>query len=158
VRVHGLRNIPVPSVTHDVDLLGQVVAEPQRAIETVVDGLPHLLLADWCALFDRREPRQPTYATPGSPLPLPETDHPLGRPRTLSVDGESLLLAPVPASGLRVVVGRYAGPGFTKGEMHRCATLLSVATSITRLAYVDALTSEATAITTQALDLAEACA
>jgi hypothetical protein len=134
VRVHGLRHIAEPSLTHDADLLGQVVAAPGRALETVVDGLPHLLLADWCALFDRAEPRQPQYATPGSPIPLPETDHPLARARTLSVDGESLLLAPIPSSNLRVLVGRYTGPGFTRGEMHRCATMLVVSTAITELA------------------------
>lgn len=134
VRVHGLRHIAEPSLTHDADLLGQVVAEPSRAIETVVDGLPHLLLADWCALFDRREARQPMYATPGSPVPLPETDHALGRPRTMTVDGESLLLVPVPSSRLRVLVGRYAGPGFTRGEMHRGASILSTTTAIARLA------------------------
>lgn len=130
VRIHGLRHIAEPSLTHDADLLGQVVAEPQRALETVVDGLPHLLLADWCALFDRREPQQPAYATPGSPVPLPETDHPLSRPRTLAVDGESLLLVPIPSSQLRVLVGRYAGPGFTRGEMHRCQSIVTTATAI----------------------------
>jgi hypothetical protein len=135
-RVHGLRHIAEPSVTHDADLLGQVVAQPHRALETVVDGLPHLLLADWCALFDRRDPRQPEYATTGSPAPLPVTDHPLGRPRTLSVDGESLLLAPVPSTELRVVVGRFAGPGFTRVEMHRCATVLAVSNAIASLAAV----------------------
>jgi hypothetical protein len=158
VRVHGLRHIAEPSVTHDADLIGQVAAEPQRALETVIDGLPHLLLADWCALFDRRLPHHPEYATPGSPVPLPETAHPLGRPRTLSVDGESLLLAPVPASQLRVLVGRYAGPGFTRGEMHRCATLITVATSIARLAYRDALATQAGESTAQELDLAHVVA
>ena len=151
VRVHGLRHIAEPSVTHDADLIGQVTAEPQRAMETVIDGLPHLLLADWCALFDRRHSQHPEYATPGSPVPLPDTDHPLGRPRTLSVNGESLLLAPVPSSQLRVLVGRYAGPGFTRGEMHRCATLIAVATSIARIAYRDALgtpAGESTALPT----------
>jgi hypothetical protein len=159
VRVHGLRHVAEPSITHDADLVGQVVDQPHRALETLIDGLSHLLLADWCALFDRREPSQPEYATPGCPLPLPETDHPLGRPRTLSVNGESLLLAPIPSSHLRVLVGRYAGPGFTRGEMHRCATLLAVATSIARLAYRDALTTQAGASTAQVLDLlADACA
>jgi hypothetical protein len=134
VRVHGLRHIAEPSVSHDADLLGQVAAAPERALEIVVDGLPHLLLADWCALFDRREPHQPDYATPGCPLPLPETDHPLGRPRTMAVDGESLLLVPVPSTTLRVLVGRFAGPGFTRGEMHRCSSLLTTATAIAKLA------------------------
>lgn len=134
VRVHGLRHITEPSLTHDADLLGQVAAVPERALETVVDGLPHLLLADWCALFDRHDPRHPAYATPGGPLPLPETDHPLGRPRTLSVDGESLLLVPVPSSPLRVLVGRFAGPGFTRAEMHRCSSILATAAAIAQLA------------------------
>lgn len=130
VRVHGLRHIAEPSLTYDADLLGQVVADPQRAIETVIDGLPHLLLADWCALFDRRDPRHPDYATPGTPMPLPETDHPLARPRTLAVDGESLLLVPIPSSQLRVLVGRYAGPGFTRGEMHRCQSIVVTTAAI----------------------------
>lgn len=130
VRVHGLRHIAEPSLTYDADLIGQVVADPQRAIETVIDGLPHLLLADWCALFDRRDARQPDYATPGAPVPLPETDHPLSRPRTLAVDGESLLLVPIPSSELRVLVGRYAGPGFTRAEMHRCQSIVATTAAI----------------------------
>ena len=134
VRVHGLRHIAEPSVSHDADLLGQVAAAPERALETVIDGLPHLLLADWCALFDRQEPCQAVYATPGCPIPLPETDHPLSRPRTMAVDGESLLLVPVPSTALRVLVGRFAGPGFTRGEMHRCSSLLTTATAIAHLA------------------------
>lgn len=144
VRLHGLRHIAEPSVSHDADLLGQVAAAPERALETVVDGLPHLLLADWCALFDRREPRQAGYATPGCPTPLPETDHPLARPRTMAVDGESLLLVPVPASTWRVLVGRFTGPGFTRAEMQRCSSLLTTATAIARLA--DESSASATSI------------
>jgi hypothetical protein len=132
-RVHGLRHITEPSVSHESDLLGQIAADPGRAYATLVDGLPHLLLADWCALFDRQSSRNAEYATPGSPHPLPETDHPLGRPRVLTVNGESLLLAPVADSSMRVLVGRYAGPGFTRGEMHRCASLLATTTAIVRL-------------------------
>jgi hypothetical protein len=158
VRVHGLRHINEPPVTHDSDLIGQVVQQPHRAMETVVDGLPHLLLADWCALFDRRRPQQTEYGTPGSPLPLPETDHPLGRPRTLAVNGESLLLAPVPGSELRVLVGRYAGTSLPRGEMHRCATLLAVSTAIVRLAYRDANGTEASETTARLLDVVEVCA
>jgi hypothetical protein len=132
-RVHGLRHITEPSVTYDSDLLGQIADDPGRALPTLVDGLPHLLLADWCALFDRQSSRQADYATPGTPQPLPDTDHPLPRPRTLTVNGESLLLAPVADSSLRILVGRYAGPGFTKAEMHRCASLLATAVAIIRL-------------------------
>ena len=133
-RIHGLRHINEPSLTHDSDLLGQIAGDPKRALETLVDGLPHLLLADWCALFDRMSPQQADYATPGTPHPLPETDHTLARPRTLTVNGESLLLAPVADSSQRVLVGRYAGPGFTRAEMYRCASLLATTTTIVGLA------------------------
>ena len=150
-RVHGLRHITEPSLTHDGDLLAQIAAEPRRASETLIDALPHLLLADWCALFDRRWPQQAEYATPGSPQPLPETDHPLARPRTLTVNGESLLLAPVPDSSLRVLVGRYAGPGFTRTERDRCATVLTAVTAIVRLAYAQALSNGATETTARLL-------
>lgn len=138
-RVHGLRHIAEPSVTHDSDLLAQVATNPGRALETLIDGLPHLLLADWCAAFDRRHPQHADYATPGTPQPLPQTDQPLARPRTLSIDGESLLLAPVGDGTLRVLVGRYAGPGFTRAEMQRCASLLTATTAIVRLAGTDEL-------------------
>ena len=57
-----------------------------------------------------------------------------------------------------MLVGRYSGPGFTRGEMHRCATLLAATASIARLAYRDALAGPATETTALLLDLADACA
>jgi hypothetical protein len=56
----------------------------------------------------------------------------------------------VPSSPLRVLVGRYAGPGFTRGELDRCATVLSITADVIRLAYRDA-TAAAPSETTQAL-------
>lgn len=132
-RVHGLRHIAEPPATHESDLLGQIATDPGRAVQTLVDGLPHLLLADWCALFHRESSRQAEYSTPGSPQPLPETDHPLARSRTLTIDAESLLLAPIPDSRLRILVGRYAGPGFTRTEMYRCSSLIATTMAIVRL-------------------------
>src|SRR2546421_630828 len=78
------------------DLIRQVVDQPGRALETVVDGLPHVLLADWAAAFDRRTPRLPVFATHGSPTPLPETTASFDRPRALTVGPEALIVAAVP--------------------------------------------------------------
>src|SRR5881275_2360238 len=39
VRVHGLRHIAEPAVAHDCDLLGQVAAQPERAVETMIDAM-----------------------------------------------------------------------------------------------------------------------
>src|SRR4051794_12542767 len=120
LRLHGIRHIAAPAATSDVDLIRQVVDDPGRAVETVVDGLPHVLLADWAAAFDRRTPGLPLIGTPGSPTPLPETAPAFDRPRALTVGPEALILAQLPGSSLRVLVGRYEGPGFTSTEVERC--------------------------------------
>ena len=147
LRIHGIRHIATTAATSDVDLLGQVVDQPARALETVVDGLPHVLLADWAAAFDRRTPRLPVVGTPGAPMPLPETTRPFDRSRALTVGPEALILAQLPASPLRVLVGRYEGPGFTNAEVERCTALLDATASVRRLAGVadDSLTAAGTA-------------
>lgn len=156
VRVHGLRHIAEPSVAHDCDLLGQVAAQPERGVETMIDAVPHLFLADWCALLDRRRPRTPEYATPGSPLPLPETEFRSTRPRAMSVDGETLLLTPMPDGLLWVLVGRRGGFGFTRAETQRSTSLVTVVTAVVRLAYRNASPRSPTATTARLLDEADA--
>jgi len=156
VRVHGLRHIAEPSVAHDCDLLGQVAAQPERAVETMIDAVPHLLLADWCALVDRRRPRRPEYATPVSPLPLPETELRSPRPHTMSVDGESLLLTPLPDGLLWVLVGRRGALGFTRAETQRSMSLVAVVSVVARLAYRDACPRSPTATTARLLERSDA--
>ena len=56
----------------NVDLVRQALDEPHRSLETVIDGLPHVLLADWAAAFDPREPRTSVYGSPGAPMPAHE--------------------------------------------------------------------------------------
>src|SRR4051812_33171722 len=143
LRLHGIRHIATTAATSDVDLIRQVVEQPQRALETVVDGLPHVLLADWAAAFDRRTPRLPVVGTPGAPTPLPETAASFDRPRALTVGPEALVLVQLPESPIRVLVGRYEGPGFTSTEVERCTALLDVTSSVQQLA---AATSSATKV------------
>jgi hypothetical protein len=131
-RVLGLRHVVEPAGGGDVELALQLVLSPERALATVVDGLPHVLLADWAAAFDRARPREPVYETPNSPLPLPPTSGPLDRPRAMTVDGEALLLAQLPDRPLRVLVGRYEGPAFTRGEVQRAASLVAIAGAMGR--------------------------
>lgn len=156
LRVHGLRHIAEPAVAHDCDLLGQVAAQPERAVETMIDAVPHLFFADWCALVDRRRPRTPEYATPGSPLPLPEAQLSSPRSRTMSADGETLLLSPMPDSLLWVLVGRRGGLGFTRNETQRSTSLLTVVAAVVRLAYRDASPRSPTATTARLLEPADA--
>src|SRR5581483_7322818 len=62
-RLHGLRHVAQVPTGHDADLVAQLAQRPGRAIETLVDTLPGLLLADWCAVSDRRWPREPVYGS-----------------------------------------------------------------------------------------------
>jgi len=139
LRLHGIRHIADTAATSDVDLIRQVVDQPERALETVVDGLPHVLLADWAAVFDRRTPRAPLFGSPGAPMPLPETTPSFDRPRALTVGADALVLARLPDTPLRVLVGRDEGPGFTSTEVERAAALLTVTASVQRLAGCDPL-------------------
>jgi hypothetical protein len=150
-RLHGLRHVAEVADTRDCDVIQQVLDQPQRAVETVVDALPHVLLADWCAAFDRRWPRESIYGTAGSPLPLPETTAPLDRSRAFTQNDEAMVLVQLPGSSLRLLVGRYDGPAFTRSEVDRAVALVGAMASAVRLAYRDAVGAEASAPTERLL-------
>jgi hypothetical protein len=123
-RMHGLRHLEHVDPVPDAEVLRQVVAQPHRGVEVLVDALPGLLLADWAAVTDRREGRQASYASPDSPVPLPALPASLPRPRALS-DGEAPVVAvPFDGGDQRLLVGRRAGPGFTRSERDRATLLL----------------------------------
>src|SRR4029453_17566843 len=45
---------PAPPVTGhaDLELLDQVLSRPGRGLQTLVDGAPHAIGADWCAILE----------------------------------------------------------------------------------------------------------
>jgi hypothetical protein len=151
-RLHGLRHVAELSTTRDSDVMRQVAATPVQAVEILVDALPHVLLADWAAVIDRRWPREPAYATSGSPLPMPELTGSLDRARNLNVGEETLAIAPVPATSLLFAVSRYSGPAFTRSEVERLAGLVAVTSAIGHTAYREAETAEPTEVTAQLLE------
>ena len=146
-RLHGLRHVAVVEPAADSLLLTQVLQAPGRALEVMVDTLPALLLADWAAFADRSWPREPLVASPHSPLPLPLVPSALPRPRVLVVDDDPVMVLPCEGTDLRLLVGRAAGPGFTRSERDRCASLLSAVVALVRLAYSDAEVATPGAVT-----------
>ena len=150
-RLHGLRHVATAEPAPDSLVLTQVLRTPEGALEVLVDALPAVLLADWAALADRRWPREPVVATPRAPLPLPVVPATLPRPRALIVDNDPVLAMPVESTELRLLVGRAAGPGFTRTERDRCAALLAATLAVVRLAYADATPSPPGPITTTLL-------
>jgi hypothetical protein len=146
-RLHGLRHVATVETAPDSLLLTQALQRPERALEVMVDTLPLLLLADWAAFADRRWPREPLVASPQAPLPLPAVPAALPRPRVLVVDDDPVMVLPCDDTELRLMVGRAAGPGFTRTERDRCASLLSAVVALVRLAYSDAETTVPTGLT-----------
>jgi hypothetical protein len=57
------------------------------------------------------------------------------------------MVLPCDDAELRLMVGRAGGPGFTRTERDRCASLLSAVVALVRLAYSDAETTAPTGIT-----------
>jgi hypothetical protein len=151
-RLHGLRHVADLSATRDCDVMAQVVATPIQAVETLVDALPHVLLADWAAVIDRRWPRDAAYGTSGSPSPMPELTGSLDRARSLSVGDEMLVIAPVAATSLLFVVSRYSGPAFTRSETERLAGLVAVTAAIGHTAYRDAEPTAPTEVTARLIE------
>ncbi|HMC70424.1 MAG TPA: hypothetical protein VKJ07_14815, partial [Mycobacteriales bacterium] len=71
----------------------------------------------------------------------------LPRPRVLVIGDDPVMVLPCLDTDLRLMVGRAAGPGFTRSERERCAVLLSSVVALTRLAYTEAATSTPAAVT-----------
>jgi hypothetical protein len=155
-RLHGLRHVAERAASRDCDVLQQLVEQPHRALDTLIDALPDLVLADWCAAFDRRWSREAVHATPGCPLPLPETAGPLDRSRAITHRDESLLVVQLPASVLRLLVGRHEGPAFTRSELDHAVSLSVAAVGVARLGQGSANAGEPTPATQRLLEAAAA--
>lgn len=125
-RLHGLRHVATTAETPEVELVRQVVHQPDKALDLIVHALPSVLLADWASAVDTRRPRVSLLGSTRSPLPLPITPAALPRPRALLVDDNPVLAIPLPDDHLRLLVGRDGGPAFTRSERDRCAAVVEV--------------------------------
>lgn len=155
-RLHGLRHVATAERTPDLAVVQQVVAQPARALEIVVDQLPSLLIADWAAVEDRRSPREPVLATTGAPLPLPAIPVTLPRPRVLVFEDASIIAVPCAHTDLRLLVGREGGPGFTRGEREHAAQLFATVVAVAETAYLPAATVAPNELTAAVLTRTEA--
>jgi len=127
VRVVGVwrcTELPAP-VGRDVALLGQVAADPERGLSTLVDGVPGLVAADWAAVTavdpawagaPANAPLTVRHASWGAPLAPEIPDVAPLRPRALTAaDGTHYMAVPFQRGGLVLVTARGGadGPGRT---------------------------------------------
>jgi hypothetical protein len=133
----------------DAALVGQLAANPDRALVILADAVPNILSADWAGLL-RVTPGEATLVHTSlgvfADIEVPEV-YPL-RPRSFtSQDGTQYAVAPIggeysvsgdgqpvptaaPRGQLAILVARTAAPQFHRTEVFRLAQLVSAAEAV----------------------------
>lgn len=137
IRVVGVQQ-PVPPVTGhtDLELCRQVLAQPERAVRTLVDGAPRALGADWAAVlgFDATgaqdavlavSPDAPAAAAIRTAAPLRLGSVRLAGPATDRRAGGAALV-PLGDGPLGLLLVRTAGVDFHRSELWRLSQVGSV--------------------------------
>jgi hypothetical protein len=135
VGVDGVHH-PVPPVPGhaDLQLVAQVLAQPGRSLQTLVDGAPAALGVDWAAIVQTeigRDELDVVATSGGSPTTLTGTLVGPFRLRTLRLDltgGPPHAAALVPLEGcpLGLLLGRAGGLEFHSRELWRLGQLGAV--------------------------------
>jgi hypothetical protein len=111
----------------DLDVVTAMIGNPRRAITTLMDASPRLLVADWACVTGADA--VVLLSSPGAP---PHAALPSGVPPRV-VAGEStqsrLARAPLPGSHV-LTVGRDEGPAFHRTELARLHRLLDVVAAL----------------------------
>ncbi len=134
VGVEGVHSPEPPAAGHaDLQLVAQVLARPERALQTLVDGAPAALGVDWAGLVE-----DPGDAPVGVPMSLstaaPAALSPVGGPFTLRPltvelpDGERHpgALVPLAGCGVGLLVARAGGLAVHRSELWRLEQLAAV--------------------------------
>jgi hypothetical protein len=122
----------------DLELVDEMAADPENALQLLVDLAPGVFRAGWALLVrDGSVTRTSAGAPELSELPLGE----VAAPRRVSGDetwvperwrdlGTELAAAPVGAAGAVVLLGRPGGPRFRHSEVMRLAHLAGIAETV----------------------------
>ena len=142
VQVIGVQ-LPAPAAGGhaDLELLGHVLASPARALQTLVDGAPGALGADWGAVIEFGPDDAPTGVR-GISSKCPGEDHVrvsaplrLFTPRVAAPDGEPYVgtaLVPLGDARLALLLVRESGPPFHRTELWRLEKVGQIAGSALR--------------------------
>ncbi|MBZ5735378.1 amino acid-binding protein [Nocardioides sp. TRM66260-LWL] len=114
----------------DLEAVEELTANPDEALERLVELVPVVFRADWAARVHRAEGI--LHATPAAPEELPFVEV-LDRAERLELDDEETILAGARLSGNEVlVVARRGGPEFLDSELARIGHLAGLANTIAR--------------------------
>lgn len=124
-----------PDAFADLDLLGQVTADPGRAMVTLVDALPGIFSADWAVIVGPPPERTVHHASwqvaeIGVPAGLPPGDITPVRPAVFSTGGIHFAAVPLARTGRTLYLARASGPAFHRVELHRLSRVTEVVLAI----------------------------
>ena len=114
----------------DLEAVEDLTADPEKALDRVVELMPDVFRADWAVRVHRLQ--GVTQRTGGAPADLPFTE--LEAASRIEVEGDEVnLYAGARIDGNNVVViGRRGGPEFVESELARLGHLVSLAASLAR--------------------------
>ncbi|MGJ9412925.1 ACT domain-containing protein [Aeromicrobium sp. CF4.19] len=141
IRVHWISRYNAgANLRLDLEAVEAFAAEPDHAVERLVDVLPETFRVDWAIALDRIDgvpttrhrtrsaPDLPPEATTWLDLPSPQTLDPLP-------DWDSTVIAGTQAKDgdghvFAVVVARHGGPDFLASELARLGHIVALAASV----------------------------
>jgi hypothetical protein len=148
VSVVGVQQPAPPRSGHaDLELVGQLLAAPERGLQTLVDGLPGVLGGDWAAAV-RSAPGsdEPAVVIMSMRYPGPGTVK-LSATARLGALGKARIgdrepysagaIAPIGGSGLALLVVREHGLQFHDSEIARLGELGTIATHVVHAVTAD---------------------
>lgn len=128
VAVDGVwRTSEAPGVFADVEVVGQMAANPQNAVVTLVEAVPKIFGAEWAAMLGADGTALHVSRQAPDPLNPPPVAPSSGRAFT-GEDGVRYASAPV--EGRTLLLARVAAPPFHRTEVERLIRLATVAEAV----------------------------
>ena len=116
----------------DLEAVEELTADPEGALDRLVDRLPVTFRADWGARVSKVDGI--VHATPAAPSDLAWQQ--VERAELIESDDENAVVAAARLNKSEIVViGRRGGPEFLDSELARLAHLVGLAMSISRAAH-----------------------
>jgi hypothetical protein len=113
----------------DLEAVEELTADPEGALDRLIDLLPVTFRADWAARVSKLEGI--VYTTEAAPSELAWVQ--LDRAAPLESDDENAIMCAARLNKSEIVaIGRHGGPEFLDSEIARLGHLVGLAMSITR--------------------------
>lgn len=123
------RTHEAPGVFSDVEVVGQMAANPADGVVALVEAVPKIFGGDWAAMLDRDG--RVVHASVQAPTPLrPPAVPPPGARAFTSGDGVRYASISVGRSGRILLLARVAAPPFHQIEIERLIQLATAAEAV----------------------------